>query len=415
MFTKVTTQKSPRQQQQKVAGIVAALILMPVLTYCFAASDSKSISNLSQDSNHHRNLRSYGYDTSASKSAVPDISLPMEDPDIAPPMEAAPEQPIEPAPEQPIEIPPEPTLPIETDPPKPEHPIETDPPKPEHPIETKPPEPIHPIEGCAPPSPNDDCHTNASYKQCLDFENNGCIDILSSLSCPPIYECQKYQTKPPETAPPTPQPTDPPIHPIEGCIVPDKNDDCHTDKSYKSCSKLEDEGCIEIFSSMSCPPVYECGKYAPPTNPPTPKPTTEKPTKSPTKRPTDPPIPVHPIERQCVPPTANDICQTEESYQACLVLEAQQCQKIIATASCPPSYECADPKHPIYPLPDPCVEPTANNECHSEQSYQQCKMLQEDGCKMLQATLSCPPLYSCASFNTASTQCVTPDDQTKVS
>ena len=91
-------------------------------------------------------------------------------------------------------------------------------------------------------------------------------------------------------------------------------------------------------------------------------------------------------------------------------MEAQECRNIISTASCPPAYECAEPKYPIRPLPDPCVGPTANDNCHSEQSYQQCKLLQEDGCMMLQATLSCPPLYSCASFNTDTTQCVAPDE-----
>ena len=213
---------------------------------------------------------------------------------------------------------------------------------------------------CFRPHPGDDCHTEESYGQCLILEHQGCKRVASTRSCPPQFSCLDLPTP---TQPIEPAPAHPiehipqpavkttkaatPAHAIESmCMAPRSNDDCHTKESYQECLALEEKGCTEMMATFSCPPQYRC---------------------------IDAPTPVQPIESSCNAPGYPTSCDDEESYQQCLALEGEGCQTMISTYSCPPQYKCADPT-PALPVESNCVAPSKNDGCHTQESYDQCAL-----------------------------------------
>eukprot|EP00797_Seminavis_robusta_P007644 Sro1528_g280000.2 (385) ;mRNA; r:20467-21621 len=249
---------------------------------------------------------------------------------------------------------------------------------------------------CVAPRENDDCLTNESYQECLHLEAHGCQTLISTASCPPNYGC----ADPPKPVLPTEESV---------CVAPMANDQCHSQQSYLECLHLEAHGCEAIVATLSCPPQYNCASPAAPGTP---------------VQPIYAPPPAHPIESQCTAPS-NDGCHTEESFRECLALEASGCTDMISTDSCPPHYSCAGttisiskiasenvypsqalpaqpiqvaqtlPEHPNTVETNPCIAPSSTDICHTEESYQQCLVLQREGCNNLMATRSCPPVYAC--------------------
>ena len=182
------------------------------------------------------------------------------------------------------------------------------------------------------------------------------------------------------------------------CFRPITGDTCSTEESYGECLLLEQRGCRKIASTDTCPPSFQC------------------------------------VDR-CIRPW--DSCGTPNSYGQCLQIEYDGCQTIAQTASCPPHFYCVDPPTPEHPtthpipieperpttdhstthaieptipfhpieLPTPvhpierpsqCIAPVAGHGCQTEESYQECLRLEDQGCEMLLSTLSCPPFYQCA-------------------
>ena len=137
------------------------------------------------------------------------------------------------------------------------------------------------------------------------------------------------------------------------CFEPKQGDTCSTKASYKECQKLASSGCKNILSTYSCPPQHQCGDLpdegavactmdvaACPDGEtmigrsgPHCKFDFEK------ECPTAVQLPS--VEDMCPPLIQGDTCSTEASHQECVKLVEEGCKLIIATASCPPMYDCA--------------------------------------------------------------------------
>ena len=202
---------------------------------------------------------------------------------------------------------------------------------------------------CHLPVPNDPCHTDASYQQCMDLEAQNCNVIAASRACPPRYVCMDTPVVQPvaeynlPATLPANNPDEPPVMytypsaalasnsqedlPIlvsatdrEGkCQLPDE--DCTTEESYQECLGFVEAGCNMILSTFSCPPKFRCG---------------------------DGPSTITRISMSdsdsiddmiCFAP-AEFNCETAESYSTCRTLVGNGCEMVASSRSCPPQYEC---------------------------------------------------------------------------
>ncbi|CAB9496248.1 beta propeller domain protein [Seminavis robusta] len=95
---------------------------------------------------------------------------------------------------------------------------------------------------------------------------------------------------------------------------------------------------------------------------------------------------------QCVEPTTDEDCISQESYNQCLAIANAGCEVVVQSIDCPPLFSCADDRAGLCPVPgngDNCVD--ADN-------YKECLNLVKEGCSELNILESCPVQYECGVF-----------------
>ena len=104
---------------------------------------------------------------------------------------------------------------------------------------------------------------------------------------------------------------------------------CMDDSNRAACLEFVAAGCISILQLESCPLQFDCERYQEDQG------ITEDTSVTTLTEDSD-------LGGKCGgPPTDDDLCSTQASYEECLALANEGCEVIVQTLSCPPSFSCA--------------------------------------------------------------------------
>lgn len=245
------------------------------------------------------------------------------------------------------------------------------------------PETLPEMEQCPPPTEGDNCITEESHKQCMDLVNAGCQTIYSTFSCPPLHRCGDQPTQLPET------PEDAVACTMELHICPDGTSVGRTGPNceFEPCPETPEDAVACTMELHTCPDGTSVGRTGPncefepcpvlaactmelrycadgtPVGRSGPNchfescpdggcPTDTYYCENGTELQRDPalgcefqacPEPAQlPAAHQCIPPSEDNTCTTQESHKECMDLVNSGCQKIYSTFSCPPMHRCGD-------------------------------------------------------------------------
>lgn len=184
--------------------------------------------------------------------------------------------------------------------------------------------------------PVGDCVLQKQHDECIALVNDGCTEIVSDMMCPVgSFGCIKKDFVCP---------------PIDGrCVLQEQ---------YDECMQLVSDGCTDIAVAESCPVQFGC----------------------------------NPSPEAC--PPIDGTCILEEQYEECKALEDSGCTQIFMQKSCPVQFECS-----ALPVPSPGTETSIcapiDGGCIREKQYNECKKLEDAGCRNIYIIKTCPPSYRC--------------------